>query len=365
MRRAPWLLALDVALVAVVGAGITGFARSDKQVELSVDGDVQQVRTFTDDVGELLAEQDLEVSDRDVVAPGLDSPVVDGGLVSVRFARQLRVSVDGQTQQIWTTATTVDDALDDLGVRSGSAVLSASRSERLPLTGFNLGVQLPDEVTVLHDHRRTTVVTAAPTVAGALRDAGVRIREDDRLDVSIKAKLRQGMVITLTRVDTNHAKRSYVVNSKTIRRADRSMYEGTEDVVREGRDGRGVAAYRLVKHDGVVVSRELLSHEVVRQPVNRVISYGTKERPFAAPSTSASALNWGALAQCESGGSPTAVNSGGYYGLYQFTLSTWASVGGTGNPIYASATEQTYRAQVLYQRSGSSPWPVCGRLLFT
>jgi len=75
-------------------------------------------------------------------------------------------------------------------------------------------------------------------------------------------------------------------------------------------------------------------------------------------------LNWRALAHCESSGNPRAVNPAGYYGLYQFTPSTWRSVGGSGLPSRASAREQTLRAQILFRRSGSGPWPVCGRHLF-
>lgn len=75
-------------------------------------------------------------------------------------------------------------------------------------------------------------------------------------------------------------------------------------------------------------------------------------------------LNWAALARCESGGNPRAVNPAGYYGLYQFTPSTWRSVGGSGLPTNASSSEQTTRAQTLFRRSGSGPWPVCGHHLF-
>jgi soluble lytic murein transglycosylase-like protein len=68
-----------------------------------------------------------------------------------------------------------------------------------------------------------------------------------------------------------------------------------------------------------------------------------------------------AIAACESGGDPAAVDaSGTYRGKYQFDSGTWASVGGSGDPAAAPEAEQDYRAAVLYSRSGSSPWPVCG-----
>ena len=68
-----------------------------------------------------------------------------------------------------------------------------------------------------------------------------------------------------------------------------------------------------------------------------------------------------AIAACESGGDPTAVDSSGTYrGKYQFDLQTWASVGGSGDPAAAPEAEQDYRAALLMSRSGSSPWPVCG-----
>jgi hypothetical protein len=68
-----------------------------------------------------------------------------------------------------------------------------------------------------------------------------------------------------------------------------------------------------------------------------------------------------AIAACESGGDPTAVSSDGTYrGKYQFDYGTWESVGGTGDPAAAPEQEQDYRAALLYSRSGSSPWPVCG-----
>ncbi len=99
-----------------------------------------------------------------------------------------------------------------------------------------------------------------------------------------------------------------------------------------------------------------------------VIGAANTSRRAPAPSRSGdrvTSLNWAALARCESGGNPRAVNAAGYYGLYQFSPSTWRSVGGNGLPSRASASEQTARAQTLFRRAGSSPWPHCGPRLFS
>jgi hypothetical protein len=69
-----------------------------------------------------------------------------------------------------------------------------------------------------------------------------------------------------------------------------------------------------------------------------------------------------AIAACESGGDPNAIGGGWLYrGKYQFSLATWASVGGSGDPAAAPETEQDMRAAMLYARAGATPWPLCGR----
>ena len=68
------------------------------------------------------------------------------------------------------------------------------------------------------------------------------------------------------------------------------------------------------------------------------------------------------IARCESGGNPHAVSAGGAYrGKYQFSLSTWHSVGGSGDPASAPEAEQDRRAAMLYHRDGVRHWPACGR----
>jgi peptidoglycan hydrolase-like protein with peptidoglycan-binding domain len=69
-----------------------------------------------------------------------------------------------------------------------------------------------------------------------------------------------------------------------------------------------------------------------------------------------SANDWYRLRMCESSNN-YAINTGNaHYGAYQFDLSTWRSVGGSGYPHQASPAEQDRRALLLYRMRGWQPW---------
>jgi resuscitation-promoting factor RpfB len=66
------------------------------------------------------------------------------------------------------------------------------------------------------------------------------------------------------------------------------------------------------------------------------------------------------IAECESGGNPTAVSPGGQYrGKYQFSRETWRHLGGSGDPADAPESVQDRLALKLYQLRGTAPWPNC------
>ena len=68
------------------------------------------------------------------------------------------------------------------------------------------------------------------------------------------------------------------------------------------------------------------------------------------------------IAQCESGGDPTAVSPNGRYrGKYQFSRSTWRSLGGTGDPAAAPEDVQDELAAKLLETQGPDAWPVCSQ----
>ncbi|MDW8809530.1 transglycosylase family protein [Streptomyces scabiei] len=83
----------------------------------------------------------------------------------------------------------------------------------------------------------------------------------------------------------------------------------------------------------------------------------------AGSASAATASEWDAVAQCESGGNWSINTGNGYYGGLQFSASTWAAYGGT---QYASTADRASKAQQIaiaekvLAGQGKGAWPVCG-----
>src|SRR5487761_1957677 len=68
--------------------------------------------------------------------------------------------------------------------------------------------------------------------------------------------------------------------------------------------------------------------------------------------------SWEQLRVCESGGNYLENTGNGYYGAYQFSLSTWQGLGLSGLPSQASPGLQDQAAVRLQRRSGWGSWPM-------
>ncbi|MFD3920098.1 ubiquitin-like domain-containing protein [Streptomyces sp. NPDC058595] len=349
-------------VVAFLAGGTSAFVASDKEIELSVDGTPRTLHTFADDVDELLADEGVKIGAHDLVAPGRGAELTNGDAVVVRHGRPVMLTLDGRRRQIWTTADTVEGALRQLGVRAEGAFLSVSRSSVIPRSGLALDVLTERTVTFMADGRERTIRTNAATVRDALADSGLTLHGEDTTSVHPDSFPRDGQTITVMRVTADEIVREEAVPYDVERTPDASIFTGTEVVTHRGVPGTRRLTYTVRAVNGVKQKPRKIAEKIVRAPVTERVRVGTKRRPASV--AGADGLDWAALAACESGGRPDAVDpSGTYGGLYQFDSGTWQSLGGSGRPQDASAGEQTFRAKKLYVQRGASPWPHCGRRL--
>lgn len=289
-------------VVAFLAGGTTAFVAEDKAIELSVDGRPRTLHTFADDVTELLAEEGVRVRAHDVIVPAPGEALDSGDEVAVRYGRPVRLMLDGQRREVWTTAHTVEEALQQLGVRAEGAYLSASRSRRIGREGLALDVRTERSVTVMADGRARTIRTNAATVREAVAQAGITLRGQDATSVAPESFPRDGQTVSVLRITGTKEIREELIPFEVERTEDPSLFQGTEVVERPGQPGLRRVTYSVRTVNGVRKKPRWVGTEVVREPRAQVVKVGT--RPLPDSVQSADQLNWQGLAACESGGSP-------------------------------------------------------------
>ena len=364
----------------VAGTAATAIGTSYRHVTVEVDGVTRDVSGFFTTAGDALHSAGVTVGDHDLVAPASNQTVASGDTVVVRTATQYDVTVDGNQTTAWSTASSISGVLSALPASAAS--MAADRSyTRTEMPVAEAG----QTVHVVADGATTDVVVSSDEGTTAiLEKAGVSAGPIDRVTMEHnggEATLRVARVVRGTVSSTTE------IPYETEEREDAEAEEGTEKTVQEGAAGSEVTETYQETIDGNVTVSAVLS-TTRTEPTKRIVSKGTKAKKTEGTSSSSSSSSsdssgssssgspapapaavsgddaaiWAAIAQCESGGNPSINTGNGYYGMYQFSLPTWRSVGGSGLPSDASVEEQTMRARMLQQRSGWGQWGCAYRL---
>ncbi len=233
-RSVPLRVATGGMLATLVVGGAV-VATNHKNVTIDVNGKILKASTVTGDVRAVLDSENVDVSDGDLVTPGLGESLSDGSRVTVRSARQVALVVDGQSRTVDTTKMTVSELLDELGIDNSSTTASASA---IPLSGMELSITSPKSFTLNDgqpDRTPARLTMSAPTVADVLSMRGAPLGKDDIVTPAANTPVTQGMHIDVTRLTTEDVTEEQQVAPTERVIEDPDMDEGTEEVIEAGR----------------------------------------------------------------------------------------------------------------------------------
>src|SRR6478752_1806145 len=204
-RHRPWAKIVAVAasvLVVVLGVAAGIAFAMHKTVTVVTDGATQEVGTMAGTVQGVLDDAEIAVGAHDTVAPALDAPIEDGGQVVIHRGRLLTLTIDGQTRAVWTTATTVEQALQEIGQDPAGFRLSADRARPIPLDGLTVSADTLRTATVTVDGTAQQVTGTATTVGGLLAQAGIVPAANQRVSPALTDPVTAGGTVTVTTLPT-------------------------------------------------------------------------------------------------------------------------------------------------------------------
>ena len=312
--RALGVIALGTSILAagVVTTATPAAAADGKSVTLTLDGVSTTLRTTAPTVRDLLTEQGVAFDSSDIVSPSYRNVIVGGMAVAWTSATRVYVRKNGERSAHKVVGDTVRQVREELELPTASDQTFAR----------------------LKSYSYDSALVYGP--GGRKLAADESVLEES---VAVVHKFRVAFPSDTLKIKSKVTKD----RSKLVRSGGKRLYK-------DGRNGRKRVVYKKRFIDGDLASKRIIKSRVIKAPKRSVVRVGTGP-------------NWIGLANCESGGNPNAVNPAGFYGLYQFSISTWRAVGGKGIPTDYGYWEQTKRAWKLYKASGRSPWPHCGSRL--
>lgn len=231
-----------------------------------------------DTVEQALAENNIWLSPEDQVSPGRDMRIQADLAVEVKRCSQVTVTADGKVQTVTMTGGTVADALKQAKVRLGEEDTCNYGLDEPLFNRMNLRVSRMVQIRITADGQTKEYQVPTERVRAALSRCGIQVAETDRLNVRLSDMVKNGMAITVQRVRVEEEKQVEELDYTTRYEYTDSLYAGETEVSVPGEKGQRETVYSVTYIDGVEESRQKVSEAVTKKPVEEVVRTGTRQQ---------------------------------------------------------------------------------------
>lgn len=286
----PVITFMVLFFVAIAGfislSGTTEGANDAKVISLKIDGEEQVIPTRATTVADLLKRLNITLGEKDIVTPGLATPIEEDGFsLNIYRARPVLV-VDGDIKTVTVTAEpTLAAVVQSVGV----VVYPEDKLVKTPVNTTNTSDLLNDGLIaeqVVIDRATPAnlnlygtpvpVRTHADTVDELLKEKEIKLNQGDTLQPDAATPITPDIQVFVVRVGQEIAQVEEDIAPPTTFVDDYELTLGQTQVKDPGAPGKKLVTYEIEQANGVEVGRRIIQEIVVTQPVGRVVARGRK-----------------------------------------------------------------------------------------
>lgn len=139
-----------------------------------------------------------------------------------------------------------------------------------------IGCSSNRRVVILVDGERRVVETRASTVGDVLREQGITLGDQDRVDPPDYTPIERTATIQIVRVVITGETKTEPVEFQRIYTREENLPEGQVRVSQLGVNGEAEIDYQITLEEGKEVSRRETARRVLKQPTNELLLIGTQ-----------------------------------------------------------------------------------------
>jgi 3D (Asp-Asp-Asp) domain-containing protein len=190
--------------------------------------------------------------------------------------KSVSVVVNGQETVVQTKQWVLQRLLDEQAIKIGEHdLVSASLTSKIK-GGETFSIDHATPIQLTADGQTSTVYTTAKTVESALQDLHIALGELDRVSPEPTTALTSNSEIKIVRVKKETGQINESIAFETEQTNDSTLLKGKEQVVQEGAEGVLVKKTEKVYEDGKLVSENVVDQQVQTESVKKVVAIGTK-----------------------------------------------------------------------------------------
>ena len=227
-------------------------------------------------VSDVLKEAGITLGAKDVCEPAADTELNEEitQITVLRYA-QVTVVKDGEERTLSLIGKTVADALTASGFEIKENEEPDVDTKTYLKDGMVIGFVSTKNVQIIADGKTVDVSTKAVTVEEVLKEQNITLGADDELSEKLDARLSDGIKITVKRVEYKEEKKTEGIACPLKEEYSDDIPEGESEVKQLGEEGEKEVTYKVKYVDGKEDSREKISEKVIKEPVDRIVVYGT------------------------------------------------------------------------------------------
>lgn len=190
--------------------------------------------------------------------------------------KTFHINEDGHLFAASARASTISDFLEGKQIEIGEHDMIFPEPEAKLLPGMTIEINraLPIEIDV--DDGKIQHRTFQRDVESALREAGVILSHLDKIEPERNTGIEKNLEIVVTRINVEQVIETESIKFKTVEKEDDDLKWKKKKVKQEGEKGTKEVVYEVTYKNGKQVSKKKMSSEVVKDPIDEVVTIGTK-----------------------------------------------------------------------------------------
>ncbi len=263
-------------IVFAAAFGFVIFEMTKKSVVLTLDGREEIIKTHADTINEIFDEMDITLRSEDYVFPSVNTKVENDLEVVWNPANEIELVNGSETKSVWSAAETVGEFLQEQNIEITEHDLVEPKQDE-KITG-NTAIQIEKafSLTLSNGGEEKKVWSTSTTVADFLSQQGIELKELDRVEPNLEETVKVDDVIKVIRVEKVTDVVEEPINYAVVTKKDNSLNRGSEKVVTPGQEGLVSKQFEIIKENGKEISRKLISEKTLKEKQDKVVAVGTK-----------------------------------------------------------------------------------------